>query len=154
MCCGNGCFKKPRVSLKNWSDFDIGYLAGIIDGEGCLNLYNSRGYTHCRLTINTTDKLLASWLKEKLGTGGVNKEKRRKPKPHHKQVYIFLMAAQADMFELLKWITPHLSEQEFEVLISLMDLRILSGVSKQAISKICKNGLINKIGKVPVAVTW
>ena len=115
MAWGNGLFREARIKFEQWNNLEIGYLAGIIDGEGCLNLYTcidkkkiKKTYTYCRLTINTTDILLSNWLKEKIGVGGVNKEQRKKPKPHHKQVYIYLMAAERDLLNLLLWIEPHL----------------------------------------------
>ena len=108
MAWGRGLLKEATIKFDQWTDIEIGYLAGIVDGEGCLNIYRTKAHTQCRLTINTTDKILGDWLKEKIGTGGVNKERRIKPRPHHKQVYIYLMAAQKDLLNLLLWITPHL----------------------------------------------
>lgn len=107
-------FKEAKIDFSNWQLNDLGYLAGIIDGEGCLNIYtcNSlkkrRSWTYCRLTINTTDENLRDWLKEKLDGGGINKERRKKPKPHHKQVYTFLIAAQKELLNLLYVIEPYL----------------------------------------------
>lgn len=49
------------------------YLAGIVDGEGCLCISkhksnHNRGYNHqARLEISNTDKRLLEWIKERFG---------------------------------------------------------------------------------------
>ena len=84
------------------------YLAGIIDGEGCI--YDARHIAKNKfvLTINTTDKKLWEWLKSKLDKGCSYQEKRQKPKPHHKQVYVFQAVAMNDVIEILEAVIPYL----------------------------------------------
>ena len=45
------------------SETDYAYLAGIIDGEGCINAYpNGRSNPVPRLTVSMTDAVVIEWL--------------------------------------------------------------------------------------------
>ena len=101
-----GLSKPLRKQLTNWdniTELDLAYLAGIIDGEGCLNISKTRKYRYCRLTIANTDKSLMEWLVNKFGAGAQNREHRRsiEERKNRKPCYIFLVSAQNELHELL-----------------------------------------------------
>ena len=55
-----------------WSDGQLGYLAGIIDGEGCIRIDRTKAGKTCKrpyiffllLTVSNTDSLLCQYLKQ------------------------------------------------------------------------------------------
>ena len=101
-----GLTKPLREQLTDWSkitELDLAYLAGIIDGEGCLNYCKTRKYKYCRLTISNTASSLMAWLVDKFGAGAQNREQRRpiEERKNRKPCYIFLVSAQNELHELL-----------------------------------------------------
>jgi hypothetical protein len=68
-----------------WTETELAYLAGIIDGEGCFTLHrekNSHRFAS-QLQIGNTDLRLLEWVKTRFG-GSVNFERRNNPR--HKTV--------------------------------------------------------------------
>ncbi len=102
--------RKHKVALINWneiSELDIAYMAGIVDGDGCICQRKTGSYGYYSLTINNTSKPLMDWIEDKFGAGGVNKERRTRP-ANHKRVYTYLVAAQKELFEMIKRFEPYL----------------------------------------------
>lgn len=94
--------------MKRLSKASLGYLAGIIDGEGCIALnYKSAtipGASCVRqLVVGNTDKRLVDWLHQNLG-GYVRLRVYELP---HKNSYIW-QASASDMVEILEKVLPHL----------------------------------------------
>jgi hypothetical protein len=52
--------------LNNLSEFDIGYLIGIIDGEGSLNITQEKERYRVSISISNCDKKIINWIKNKL----------------------------------------------------------------------------------------
>lgn len=82
---------------------DISYLAGIIDGEGCISITHNkkRKSYRLRISITSTDKILLDWVQERYG--GYTYE-RKKQLPHHKRKYewsLFPNCQQKIFLELL-----------------------------------------------------
>lgn len=67
----------------------LAYLAGLVDGEGCLHYlhqtYKKSDYYYPRLSITNTNKWVLEWVK--LLFGGTIRLDKRKAKPHHKVKY-------------------------------------------------------------------
>ncbi len=67
-------------------DSDLGYIAGIIDGEGCIYIsgVNSKArqkrYHRVGLKVSSTDECLVRWLGEKLGSTHYEETHRDNPK--------------------------------------------------------------------------
>lgn len=67
-----------------WTDTQIAYLAGIIDGEGCFCIQRPGGKTHTlRLFVMNTFKPLIDYLYK---TYGGYQYSRKKKNPHGKFV--------------------------------------------------------------------
>lgn len=96
-----------HIDWNKVSEIDIAYMAGIVDADGCISVTNHPKNKYWRLTINNTNKPLMDWIENKFGVGGVNKERRKRPK-NHKKVYVFLVAAQKELYEMIKRIEPYL----------------------------------------------
>ena len=61
---------------KKLSPEEKAYIAGIVDGEGCISLYKNRATYIPRLTIVNTNPLLSEYLQTKLG-GNTYKSKKK-----------------------------------------------------------------------------
>lgn len=76
----------------NLTEYDKAYIAGIIDGEGCIRL-NGCGKIAttinfvAQLKINNTDPNLIIYLYEKIGLGNIYIDKRRKAKQKRNFAY-------------------------------------------------------------------
>ena len=64
--------------LNSLSKIDAAYIAGIVDGEGCIGIYRTGGHKRkdaarlsLRLTVGSTYKPLLNWLRSTTGIGGV-----------------------------------------------------------------------------------
>ena len=76
----NGCSIARPVARKDmktdWTDSELAYLAGIIDGEGCFVLHDHGSHRFgCALAVGNTDPRLTEWLRARFG-GSVGVEKR------------------------------------------------------------------------------
>lgn len=92
--------------MKAWTDSELAYLAGIIDGEGCLSLNRSaRNRFTTQLYIGSTDPRLVHWLYPRFG-GTV--ALRPSPLPlRHKPLWRWLIGG-ADLEALLTATLPYL----------------------------------------------
>lgn len=63
---------------------EIAYLAGIIDGEGSIMLlkYHKSEFPSPCISISSTDLELLEWVKEKVGSGRINKKKNYNIEKH------------------------------------------------------------------------
>ena len=88
-----------------WTDTDLAYFAGIIDGEGSFAIHNNGTHRFAlQLQIGNTSPLLMEWVRSRFG-GSVNLEKRNNPR--HKPVFRWL--AQADALDqILPALLPYL----------------------------------------------
>lgn len=108
---------------------DISYLAGIIDGEGCISI-NHRKKTNeyrLRISITSTDKILLDWVQERYG--GYIYE-RKKQLPHYKRKYewsIFAHRPQKDFLKLLSD-TLLIKKDRAELGLSLLELAGQRGI--------------------------
>ena len=78
--------------VTSWTDTDLAYFAGIIDGEGCFAMHQQPvGHVFAlQLQIGNTSPQLMEWIRSKFG-GSVNLEKRNNPR--HKPVFRWLATA-------------------------------------------------------------
>lgn len=70
---------RPRRKTMNLSDVEKGYIAGIIDGEGCFQIEKFPNCGNIALMIYNTNENLMKWLLIRLG-GHVCKSLRDSPR--------------------------------------------------------------------------
>lgn len=114
---------KPQVEIvnfvesyhkkRNWSN-RVAYLAGLIDGEGCLKI-NKNGLL--RLNIGMTDSKTIEWIKENFG-GSINKQKTPKGKPF----YVWTMNQGASLVYLMLLVIPFLVTKKDIVVVGMKTL--------------------------------
>jgi hypothetical protein len=91
--------------MTTWTETDLAYFAGIIDGEGCFCLHNPGNHRFsCQLHIGNTSPQLMEWIQAKFG-GKVNAEKRNNLR--HKPVFRWYANAD-DLDELITAVYPYL----------------------------------------------
>jgi hypothetical protein len=70
---------------------ELRYLAGIIDGEGCISLHSrgerDRGYVTPGLQVGNTDKRLSEWLQQHVVEGHVYENKDGRAR--HRRVWLW-----------------------------------------------------------------
>jgi hypothetical protein len=81
-------------------DITCAYLAGILDGEGSIMLYKTHQNTHPApvVSVTTTDRELADWLKDNFGGQIVNQKIYQ---AHHKQAWVWKVTNQKALAVLL-----------------------------------------------------
>jgi len=114
---------KPQVEIidfidsynkkRNWSN-RVAYLAGLIDGEGYLQI---RKDGQIRLRIGMTDKPTIQWIKENFG-GSISEQKTKKGKPF----YVWHMNQGAALIYLLLLVIPFLVAKKEIVVIGMKNL--------------------------------
>ena len=98
---------------------ELAYVAGIIDGEGCISLNKNRqtGYMALHLSVANTDELLADYLHSLFGGHRyVNRRSKRGPK--HKNVWYWSLYAE-NAVTILKLILPYLKLKRPQVELAI-----------------------------------
>jgi len=75
--------KDPAKETRELTDTEWSYLAGIIDGEGCITA-SSNGQDRIRVTVTSTSRGLIDWMIARVGGSVCN---RRPASPRHKPTY-------------------------------------------------------------------
>ncbi|GHH57838.1 hypothetical protein [Lentzea cavernae] len=121
---------EPDASVAALSAAELAYIAGLIDGEGCLLIYrkkDSRGGLHfrCILRIANTSLRVIAWLQVRLGGTAVPAQK---PRAHHLQVYQWPCEGPR-LAALLVAVRPHLviKPELADLLISMQMTMAYSG---------------------------
>ena len=108
------------MKINNLTDTDAAYLAGIIDGEGSINLSrvhkNSPDHTttyFIRLRVTNTHRGLLDWIVLKVGYGSVGKMKNYDSKYNRKQAYQWNLSNQR-VVDVLRQVYPYLKVKRLQ----------------------------------------
>lgn len=102
------------------------YLAGLVDGEGCLNFYRgpnkscTKGYTYiARMSITNCDLATLVALREELGIGRVS---QKTPTPRRKPAYQLTFYAR-EVRLLLPYLLPYLriKRKQAEIVLAFVN---------------------------------
>ena len=107
-----GRFKESKLTLTN-APVTLSYLAGIVDGEGCITQQNKSW----RVQIAMTDKMLIEWI----GTFG-GTVRKRKTTGNHLPIWRWLLMRQAEVAEFLYALLPYLKVKREQAIIALSDI--------------------------------
>lgn len=139
---GNGGPKIKKPLIVPTGLRELGYLAGIIDGEGCISAYyrkqgwdqrwpsSSRPYLRARVIVGNTSKELIDWLAQWGGnvTEGTNNKRNPKWSPN----WNWAVDSNSECHKLLSALVPHLivkRKKALEVLEKLSKTAKLKGVA-------------------------
>jgi intein/homing endonuclease len=95
-------------------DVTLAYVAGLIDGEGCISVRRSDDAV--TLVVGMTYAPVINWLERTLGG---TSSKRAPQKAHHKPCFIWVLARQADLEILLRALLPLLRVKRDDTLAAL-----------------------------------
>jgi hypothetical protein len=99
-----------------WTNTQLAYLAGIIDGEG--TFYISNGDHRHRILVVNTDEILIKWLQDNFG--GLVYKRTSKAHPNWKMKYEWLIC-KTDITILCEALLPFLicKKRQAEVMLKL-----------------------------------
>jgi hypothetical protein len=99
--------------LSHLSESEKGYIAGIVDGEGCIRLSrhktigkNKSHIYHIQVTISNTSSQLLDWLENKIP--GIAYHRKTSQNPKWKDCYSWVIAGNRRAIIFLKEIKPYL----------------------------------------------
>jgi hypothetical protein len=108
-----------------WKNTVLAYLAGIIDGEGCISLRRILEKGKCakwdiRIYVVSTDKILIDWLQSNFG--GTTYSRISKKNPHWKRKHEWIISKKA-LTPILTAIYPFLviKKQHCEIAIKFRE---------------------------------
>lgn len=122
------------MAFEELSEYEKGYIAGFIDGEGSINIskYN-KGYFRLALCIYNTDKKTIDWIAKRLDCDGLLRTvDKRRDKLHTKNNYAIIIRRQTDLLKLLYSIKEYLitKKKQCEFGIEFLEL-ILNRENKE-----------------------
>jgi len=121
---------------RSWSETELAYFAGIVDGEGCFAMHrHTEDRFGAQLQIGNTDLLLMQWIQRHFD-GSLNLEKRRNAK--HQDVWRWTASA-SDLDRILQGLIPYLitKKRQAELFVAYratMNQRATSGRRSRGIS--------------------
>lgn len=112
--------EKKNVSLDDLKEWEKGYVAGFLDADGNISLYQRSNTTLYRaVCINNTNRAVINWLHDK--TGGVVYEIKRKR--NNQRTCYRLCYSYSEQKKLLEMIIPFLvvKKERAEILLMFLD---------------------------------
>lgn len=94
-----------KYGIEALEDWKIGYIAGIIDGEGCIGLYKDKTY-HCLVRVTSTNHVFTTMLRDITDLGTLSGTDRKEP--NHKRQETWLVQNRAECLMLLRKVSPML----------------------------------------------
>lgn len=97
--------------MESISVVDLSYIAGFVDGEGCISLRcftGKRGYQEIRnsLAIVNTNRKVLEWIKVKLSCGAVYDITGKRE--NQKSVFVYEVCDRVKLLYILKLLLPYL----------------------------------------------
>ncbi len=128
---------------------DIAWLAGIIDGEGCIMFrpLKKSGYHQCRLSISNTDEGILNEVKRILGEWLVFYTIALTIKEHRKPIYQIEVNRQAEVCFVLAQVGPFLKSikrERIKIVLDYMNEKDILGRKKNTRKKNLQFGMVNK----------
>lgn len=146
----------PENLVSTLTATEISYIAGFVDGEGCLNIIISSRrrlekmgtFAMCfcaALTIVNTNFEIINWLKNKIGGTCV---KHKVYNIHHKPCYHLKITSKPILLGLLEKIYPYLivKKEQAKVVIDLLKTRDLVH-NKIGEKEYLAKAILNKLNK-------
>ena len=98
--------------MKKLTDYERGFLEGLIDGEGSMTLcYNGRmdKFRRIQISVSSTSPSLVKKVMDLTGVGSISQKK--KYKANHKQSYVWNLKGNAQCVALCEQLLPFLREE-------------------------------------------
>ena len=118
---------------KHYKQWQLGYFAGIIDGEGCISVSDlskkfGRSFFSCSVSLSSTDEVLIDWIIDIFGGWKGKYTPRQTPLNSRKKIYRWQITGK-NLETVLFLIKPYLviKKQEAEVMLKI---RSTFGITK------------------------
>lgn len=119
----NGHFHNvEKTILPKLEERDLAYIAGFMDGEGCITHATRTQYAiQHRIQIANSDESVIHWINYTLGIGRVRKHQ---PKgDHYLMSHSYSISKQGDVWAFLEVIIPYLKVKQFKAIGVLEDIK-------------------------------
>ena len=104
-----GRLRTRPIPSVNVTATEAAYIAGLIDGEGSINISPIRGRAMgATITVYNSNREMLDWCCAKTGVGTVNAGGGNKKEAHHKTVYRWGVYARQDVVGLVPTVRPFL----------------------------------------------
>jgi|LSQX01.1.fsa_nt_gb hypothetical protein len=100
--------RHPGLDTSSWCEADKGYIAGFLDGEGSIILYEDRAKPNPAILFPNTHKGVLEFLQSKLTTGSLAITFREKRNPKWKDIYQLHIHGAKQVFDILVALEPYL----------------------------------------------
>jgi hypothetical protein len=93
-----------------WTEAELAYFAGILDGEGCLSMSaptRRTGQYATQIFVGNTDARLIHWIHARFGGTVALRPRQASAKPTHKQLWRWLLSG-SDIVPVLSAVSPYL----------------------------------------------
>ena len=104
------------------NDIELGWLAGIFDGEGCLSLARTTGKRIDRwvASVAMSDEDVVLTFLQRVGIGTVTGPYTRSDKPNNKPLWKWQIAAQEDVLNFCALLGPHMGTRRMAKMLNCM----------------------------------
>ncbi len=111
---------KLNKAVNSLMPLEAAYLAGIVDGEGCITAYLHKGYVNGSLQVGSVNKEFLESLRKLVGTGSMASKGRRSKKA--KILYVWQVQMKS-LPKLLPQIIPYLrlKKRQAELMLGLAE---------------------------------
>ena len=112
------------------TEFELGYICGFIDGEGTITIFKRgkrSGTFRPTIHIANTNLEVLEWIRRILNLGYIYGAVKKVGK-RQKTVWCLYIMAQAEIYALLKRVTPHLilKKRQAELVKQFLEIRMQS----------------------------
>lgn len=106
------------------TEAELGYLAGLVDGEGCINIAKTQGrYYVLQIVIAQSNEYLLDYWQKKTGLGTIHHMKRRANGVNDSEKWHWHLST-GNAQKMLDVITPYLVLKQEEAMIALEFLQV------------------------------
>lgn len=121
-------FKRSEFVAKEYNPIHLAYLAGIIDGEGCIhigyyfNKSQNRSTYHTMIQVSNTEKTLIEWLTNNFGGKAALYTKAQTPKNSRQIPYVWKLGGD-NLTHICRLILPYMicKKDQIEIMIKMRE---------------------------------
>lgn len=114
-------YMMTKINVKHLTSIDLSYLAGIIDGEGCI--YIGDNITGARICVLNTNKELIRWVSSIFNSNVKIIESKINDGYSRKTYYQTILTRHSDLIALLKVLIPYLRIKKSKAIESVKILQ-------------------------------
>lgn len=120
--------RREKFVPKTFNPLHLAYLAGIIDGEGCIhigyyfNKSQNRAVYHTLIQISNTEKCLIEWLENTFGGKAALYTKAQTPKNSRQIPYVWKITGDA-LTHICRLVLPYMisKKNQIEIMIKMRE---------------------------------